>query len=129
MIPDELRRDLEKVRPTCLRADIVEENTRVYVLLNEHKLPPSIYNKPSTDLLVFTTNLYPRAGFDMFWTDRDLVLADGRVPNGAETIEVHLGSQWRRFSYHPYQYKPWSPSRDSLVSFVSYIDQRLARGD
>ena len=120
---------MEKLRSSRHRASIVEKNARVYVLFNEHNLPRPIYNKPSTDLLVFTTNMYPQAGFDMFWTDRDLTLPDGRVPNGAEVIEAHLGIQWRRFSYHSYQNRPWSPSRDSLVSSVSYIDQRLARGD
>ena len=129
MIPNELRHDLKNVYTTCLQASIIEEGAKVYVLFSGYKLPPSIYSKPSTDLLVFTTELYPKAGFDMFWTDHDLTLAGGRVPNGAVEIEEHIGRRWRRFSYHPYQGKPWKPSEDSLVSFVSYIDQRLARGD
>lgn len=129
MIPEELRRDVARLPDNIPSAEIHEDGTRIYVQFSERTLPPMIYNKPATNLLVVTTPLYPHAGFDMFWTDPDLTLASGDIPNAAEVVETHLGRQWRRFSYHPYQDRPWNPSEDSLVSFVSYIDQRLARGD
>lgn len=129
MIPEELRQDVAKLRANFPDIDIREEGTRIYVQFDGYRLPSSIYNKPATDMLVLTTALYPRAGFDMFWTDPDLTLANGNTPSAAATIETYLGRQWRRFSYHPYQNRPWNPSEDSLVSFVDYIRQRLARGD
>ena len=129
MIPEELRQDVAKFNADTPDIEMHEDAGRVYVQFSRYNLPPMIYNKPATDLLVLTTSRYPRAGFDMFWTDPDLTLANGGIPNAAEVIETHLGKQWRRFSYHPYQNRRWNPSEDSLVSFVSYINQRLARGD
>lgn len=129
MIPEELRQDVAKLHADFHSTEISEDGTIIYVQFIGYHLPPLIYNKLVTDLLVLTTPMYPRAGFDMFWTDPDLTLANGNIPSAAGEIETYLGRQWRRFSYHPYQNRPWDPSEDSLVSFLSYIAQRLARGD
>lgn len=129
MIPEELRRDLERLEASGLDPEAIEDGSRAYVRFCRYRLPGSIYNKPLTNLLVLTLSSYPKAGLDMFWTDHDLTLPDGSAPNGASVIEEHIGLWWRRFSYHPYQNKPWNPSSDSIVSFMSYIEQRLKRGD
>lgn len=108
---------------------MVERDTRVYIVFRQFELPADMYNMATTDILIFTTPYYPQAGFDMFWTDRSLVLRDGRIPGGAEHQEEYLGRKWRRFSYHPYDTKAWNPAEDDVASFVAYVTQRLQRGD
>ena len=82
-----------------------------------------------TDLLIYTVPYYPNAGFDMFWVDKDLTLANGSVPSRAETVEIHCNKSWRRFSYHPYTNAPWNPSEDDVCRYISYVVKRLSAGN
>ncbi len=129
MIPEELVADLQTLKNSGHIYELIEEGPRVYVRFTGHPLPLDVYNMPNTDLLVFTTQQYPNANFDMFWVDEGLRLKNQGVPRNATEVETHLGRRWRRFSYHPYQNNPWNPAVDSVISFMSYVDQRLAKGD
>jgi uracil DNA glycosylase len=129
MIPDELVKDLEVLKTRGFSSQIVEENLRIYIIFKDFSLPESVYNMQKTDLLIFTTTQYPNAGFDMFWVDNGLTLKNGGLPKNAEQTESHLGRQWRRFSYHPYQNKKWNPAEDSVVVFIQHVEQRLKNGD
>jgi hypothetical protein len=129
MIPEELLADLKVLQQRGHVCEITEDGQRIFIVLKDYALPDGIYNLAKTDLLVFTTPHYPNAGFDMFWVNPDLKLRNSGVPKSAESIETYIGKSWRRFSYHPYSAKPWNPSEDSVVSFVSYVGQRLLRGD
>ena len=129
MIPDSLVRDLENLQNRGFLYDVVESGCKVYVLFKEFPLPPNLYNMKKTDLLIFTTPHYPNANFDMFWTDPSLTLHDGRIPQSADVEECHVGKNWRRFSYHPYDSIPWNPSKDNVESYVEYVQQRLRNGD
>lgn len=129
MIPDELVKDLEILKTRGFSFELTEANSRIYVIFRDFPLPDGVYNMQKTSLLIFTTPLYPNAGFDMFWVDNKLTLKNGGIPKNAEQIESHLGRVWRRFSYHPYQKKPWNPSEDSVEVFIQYIEQRLMMCD
>jgi hypothetical protein len=129
MIPDELMKDLEILKEQGYIFNIVEESPKIYIEFKEYPLPAGIYNIEKVDLLIFTTPHYPNAGFDMFWVEPKLTLKNNGQPKAAETFENHLGKSWRRFSYHPYNTKPWNPSEDSVVSFMGYVLQRLQKGD
>ena len=109
--------------------EFIEENQHVYMLFSNFPLPSGTYNVEAVDLLIFTTPYYPNAGFDMFWTDQKLILKDGSTPKQAETVEQHLGKNWRRFSYHPHQDHPWNPAVDNVETYVEYVQQRLRNGD
>jgi hypothetical protein len=129
MIPDELVKDLELLRTRGFSFELTEANSRVYIIFRGFPLPDGVYNMQKTDLLIFTTPLYPNAGFDMFWVDNKLTLKNGGIPKNSDQVESHLGRAWRRFSYHPYQNKHWSPSEDSVVVFIQHVEQRLKIGD
>ena len=129
MIPDELVQDLQVLKEQGHEYTIVEENTKIYIIFKDYPLPLGLYNMEKTDLLIFTTPHYPNANFDMFWVDQNLLLKNNSVPKSTETMENHAGRTWRRFSYHPYNNKPWNPAEDSVISFMSYVQQRLERGD
>ena len=129
MIPQELLDDLEVLRERGYLIETVERDKKIYSVFRDYPLPHGKYNIEKTDLLIFTTPFYPNSGYDMFWVDEKLLLANGSIPKNGELIEPHLDKQRRRFSYHPYQNKPWNPSEDSVISFFGYIDQRLQNGD
>lgn len=84
---------------------------------------PSHYNKVETDLLLKFPISYPNGKPDMFWTDPDLAVKDGRVHRSAATTETALRSQWRWFSWHP---KSWNPATDSLRTYLEFVNRRLA---
>lgn len=129
MIPEDLTKDLQVLKDSSFTYDVVEEDLKIYVVFRNYPLPSQIYNIGITDLLIFTTVHYPNAGFDMFWADEKLKLNNNGVPKNADVIEQYLGRNWRRFSYHPFNNRPWNPSVDSVISYMSYIDQRLRKGD
>lgn len=126
MIPQELTDDLKRIGPPY---EIIDDGPRIFIVFKEYPLPLGIYNLERTDLMIFTTPLYPNAGCDMFWVNESLRLNDGRIPKNGEAVENYMGRMWRRFSYHPYQEKPWDPSNDSVIRFMAYVDQRLGKGD
>jgi len=129
LIPDALVADLKILQDRGFVCKIVEENPRIFIVFNDHPLPVGLYNMEKTDLLVFTTPYYPNAGFDMFWVDDRLLLKSNNIPQGAGAVESYLGRNWRRFSYHPYNIKPWNPSEDNVATFMAYVEQRLKKGD
>jgi hypothetical protein len=108
------------------RIEVVQEGPRLYLLFRDFPLGPHFVPQTS-DLMVFTTVDYPIAGFDMFWVSDNVKLASGSVPKAAESVEPYLGRQWRRFSWH--LNRPWNPSRDSLHSWVTHVEERLHRGE
>src|SRR5947209_4992521 len=121
MIPEELLADLKTLHERGLLCEITEDGQRIFLIFRDYPLPLGVYNVPKTDLLIFTTPHYPNAGFDMFWVSPELRLQNGGVPKSADSIETYIGKTWRRFSYHPYNVRPWSPSEDSVISFVAYV--------
>ena len=128
MIPEDLLRDLEKLKERGMVFEVKETEGKVYIFFKDFPLPPNIYNQEKTDLIIFTMPNYPSAGFDMFWTDESLKLKNGNIPQNAEVIEPHLGKRWRRFSYHPYNNKLWNPAVDDVNSFMEYVMKRLRMG-
>lgn len=85
---------------------------------------PTGWSKKATQLLLKLPASYPNGKPDMFWTDEDLLLADGGVPHKGDVIEDIEGRNWRRFSWHP---KTWTPGRDNIHTFLAFIDRRLAQ--
>ena len=129
MMPEDLQKDAEILAENGFCFEIVPEGERFYMRFKDFPLPEGVYNAEKTTLLIFTTQLYPKAGFDMFWTDPELKLKNGSVPGRAGVIQSHLGQKWRRFSYHPYNEMNWNPSEDDVARYVEYVQQRLRNGD
>ena len=129
MIPDRLLQDTNMLKARGFNLSLIERDGKVYVEFKDFPLPEGVYSMDTTNLIIFTSPHYPCASFDMFWTLPELVMKDGPVPKQAEVIETHLGREWRRFSYHPYQNVTWNPSDDNVVKYVGYVQQRLQNGD
>jgi hypothetical protein len=87
---------------------------------------PAGWSKPSTSVILVAPQGYPFAKPDCFWTDSDLRLANGNLPQNAQPNNPIPGLAepvlW--FSWHV---DPWNPNRDDLVTWFTLIRQRLAQ--
>lgn len=123
MPPAQLLQEIETLRLQGHNISLTEDSNWVSVVFHEYPVPAG-FSKKETNLLIRAQQSYPNSNLDMFWTDVDLVLEDGRVPAAAEHIESHNGQQWRRFSWHP---QSWNPGRDSLCTYLEFINARFAQ--
>ena len=66
---------------------------------------------------------YPLARPDCFWTDCDLRLSNGNVPqNTGQNPIPHIGAGHLWFSWHV---SSWNPNFDSLLTYLNVIKRRL----
>jgi len=136
MLPPQLETEIHGLRREYA-VDAVEEASIIDVVLRD--FPTSgLYSKPRTNLLIRVPRSYPDAGLDMFWTDYDLTLQGGGVPNGASVMELcpaldvipdFKAKEWRRFSWHPQPGTPsrWNPSIDNLFSYIEFVRRRFSQ--
>jgi hypothetical protein len=119
-LPPRLERELEELRASS-KLEIVEDAEVVNLLFRDFPVGEG-FNVPACDLLIRIPRSYPDAGPDMFWTTPELALSDGRVPQSAESVEVYLGRQWRRFSWHR---SHWNSSLDNIHGYLEFVRRRL----
>lgn len=66
---------------------------------------------------------YPFAKLDCFWTDPDLRLATGTMPQNTGTNQIpHLATPHLWFSWHV---GTWNPNVDNLLTYLHVIERRL----
>jgi hypothetical protein len=124
MIPAQLIEEIQSLEKNGYSIDVVEGDGWANAVFHDYPVPAG-YCKKSTELLLRIPLSYPNGRPDMFWTDEDLTLIGGGIPRSAEQIELALGKQWRRFSWHP---QSWNPGVDSLRTYVEFVNTRLAKG-
>jgi Prokaryotic E2 family E len=123
MLPGQLLDEVEQLRADGYKVELVEAEGWANLSFLEYAIPCR-YNKRESRLLVRAPLAYPNGKPDMFWTDPELTFADGRIPEGAGTIETALGQQWRRFSWHP---QSWNPGVDDIRTYLEFVNNRLAK--
>lgn len=85
---------------------------------------PAGWSRSSTSVRFLAPAGFPYANPDCFWADSGLRLASGALPQNSnetaipETVESGL---W--FSWHLTQ--PWNPNRDSLLTWLATVRERL----
>jgi len=84
---------------------------------------PSGWNQASTTIRFLVPVGYPAGQPDCFWADATLRLANESLPlsSGVQPIP-HLGVQHLWFSWHV---TAWNPSRNSLLTYIRVIEDRL----
>ena len=120
MLPPDFVADVDALRSDGLAIDTAEDGV-ANAIVHAYPVPPG-FSKQSTELLIRAPMSYRNGKPDMFWTDKDLVLASGGVPQNAEKIERYLDRDWRRFSWHP---QNWNPGADDLRTYLEFINARL----
>lgn len=123
MLPDDFVADVEALRSDGHDVEAHEEGGMANALIHGYSVPAG-FSKPTTELLIRAPMSYRNGKPDMFWTDTDLVLANGGTPQNADQIETHLERQWRRFSWHP---SNWNPGSDDLRTYLEFINTRLRK--
>jgi hypothetical protein len=110
---------------TGIIAQLIPEDSRIFVLLPKVQLPSGLLRVDQTDVLYITDQQYPFSAMDMFWTEVDVVRPDGSIPQGAEAIEQYLGRSWRRFSWH--RNGIWNPAGNPLLDHYCFMEARWAK--
>ncbi len=123
MLPSELVDDVAVLEQHGYVVQLVESDGFGNVVFKRYGIPAG-YTKTESGLLLRAPVSYRAGRPDMFWTDVDLLLANGNAPAQADLIETHLGRPWRRFSWHP---STWNPASDDLRTYLEFIDNRLAK--
>lgn len=124
MLPSQVVDEVESLRKTGYTVELIEAEGWANIVFEDHPLPAG-YNKATTQLLLRFPLSYPNGQPDMFWTDADLTLASGGIPQNGDQIEIYLERQWRRFSWHP---SSWRPGSDDLRTYLEFVNSRLERG-
>lgn len=105
--------------------EVREANGFMNIIFPAYELPPKKFNKQESSLLIEIPQSYPNGKPDMFWLDEDVRLSDGSIPKSAEETKNHFGDKnWRRFSWH---LSKWDPTKDSLFTYIGFVDQRLSQ--
>ena len=123
MIPEFLNEEIEQLRADGYSVDVAEAESWFNVVFSNYPLP-SGFNKAVAQLLIKLPLSYRNGKPDMFWTDEDLTLKNGGVPQSADSIEQALGKKWRRFSWHPAK---WNPATDNLKTYLEFVNNRLSK--
>lgn len=118
----QLSREIEQLYEQGYRTEVHEDSGLTIVILKKFPLPKG-YNKDCTDVLIKVPVSYPNGKLDMFWTEQDLRLANATALASTSTEQI-LGRQWLCFSWHPGK---WNPGRDNILTFVEFINRRLAQ--
>ena len=111
--------------PGATREPLIPSNSALITLPN-FSLPGG-WNKAAATIRFIEPNGFPFASPDCFWADGDLRLAAGATPQNTASNaipETQLsGLLW--FSWHVQN--TWNPNRDSLVTWVACIADRLRK--
>lgn len=131
-LPDLLVADIETLEDDSFVIEVDRTANTAHVVFIDFDLPDK-FNFDTTDVLVNVPapRLYPQGGIDMFWTEEELRLSDGAIPERAEVTKRMIGREWRRFSYHrgDNDDPDWNADYNDLVDHVSFIKQRFAELD
>jgi hypothetical protein len=124
MLPVQLVDEVKALCEEGLTAYLSEADGMANVEIPQYPIKYQHYNKTSVCLLLRLPLSYPNGKPDMFWVDEDFLLKDGRVPKSGDVFENWLGRRRRRFSWHM---SSWNPGADNLLTFLEFINNRLAK--
>src|SRR5262249_37586200 len=83
------------------------------------------WNRRTTTAFFVVPIGYPIASPGSFWTDSDLRLANGGMPqNTGMQVPPFESAPKLWFSWHP---ASWNPNRNDLLTFARVIQDRLSR--
>jgi hypothetical protein len=84
---------------------------------------PNGWSKGSTEIKFIAPVGYPLSRPDCFWTDSDLKLANGNMPQNTGTNPIpHISTIHLWFSWH---LSSWNPNIDNLLTYLNVIRRRL----
>lgn len=96
------------------------------LVLTDYRLPRD-YTPDRVRLLVKLPPAFPDAAPDMFWVSPAVRAPDGCLPR-ATTLEILLGEEWQRFSWHLKE-GAWTPGVSTLRDFLRCVAARFQQLD
>ncbi len=123
MLPEILIQEVNALQEGGHELKLIDAEGFANILFYKYPLP-NLYNKVNTQLLLRFPISYPNGKPDMFWTDENLSLSDGRIPKQADQIECYLSQRWRRFSWH---LSTWNPGSDNLKMYLEFVNIGLLK--
>ena len=120
-----LPEDAEYLGGRDLRFDVVDEGGMTCVVLSMWPLPAGL-SSTAVDVLVRLAPGYPDIAPDMWWVDPPVRTAAGVTIANTESMEVHLGRQWQRWSRH-FPSGQWQPGIDRLEGYLATITAEFQR--
>ena len=118
-----LKNEIDRLRAKGFEVELSLSDGFHHVVFERYEFPKG-YSTDVSSMLLRLPISYPNGRPDMFWTDVNVTLMGGGIPERANTIEQFLGKQWRRFSWHP---QNWNPGIDTLETFLEFVNRRLAQ--
>jgi hypothetical protein len=112
-----------KAQPNCAGADLqlLPDGSAVLTIPN---FPlPAGWSKPTATIRFVAPVGYPHAKPDCFWADPDLRLQSNAMPQATNITPIPgtaISNLW--FSWHTTH---WDPNRDSLITYLNVVRQRL----
>lgn len=121
MSPVELQfQNLQQYEPGASLTPLVDGS---YLVVIPGIQLPNGWSKGTTTLLFIAPVGYPFARPDCFWTDQDLRLANGGIPQNSQLNPVpNFAGQYWWFSWH---LATWNPNSDTLFTYLNVIKRRL----
>jgi hypothetical protein len=123
VLPAQLVEEVAELHREGWAVELTHDAGLAAIVVRGYPLPEG-YSTASTTLLLRFPLSYPNGQPDMFWTDPETTLADGRSPQGADVVEEHLGRPWRRFSWH---LQRWNPGTDDLKTYLEFVNTGLKK--
>lgn len=124
-VPEIVQRDVDELaKATGLEIDLIPDGTQICVVLKKVALPPGAFNPEASDIMLIVEPQYRYSAIDMFYVEVPVLLADGAVPAGGDSIETHGARQWRRFSWH--RNGVWNPARNGILDHYEFVQARLS---
>jgi Prokaryotic E2 family E len=99
--------------------EVVMDGGMVCVIFPTWQLPAGL-SVTHTDVLLRVAAGYPDIPPDMWWTDPEILRADGTVIPATEVREPYFGRTWQRWSRH-FQAGQWQSGIDGLESYLALM--------
>jgi hypothetical protein len=105
--------------------EVHEDGAMTCVILRGWTLPAGL-DRAEADVLLRLPPGYPDVAPDMWWVDPPVCCASGEKIPATQSVEVHLGQQWQRWSRH-FAAGQWQAGIDHLENFIALMSAEFRR--
>jgi hypothetical protein len=118
-----VEQQFERLRQYYIEATITRRSDGTYLVSIPGIPLPVGWTKSATTIHFIVPVGYPMAQPDCFWSDFDLRLSNGQLPQNTNVMPLPLSSEpYLWFSWH---LSAWHPNSDNLLTYINVIRRRL----
>jgi hypothetical protein len=120
-----LPEDAQYLNERNIAYSVLEEASMTCLVLAGWSLPAGL-NESHTDVLIRLAPGYPDVPPDMWWVDPPLRTVAGTEIPATQSMELHLGRTWQRWSRH-FNGGQWQPGIDRISGFLALMSGEFRR--